>query len=59
MGLAIMGRNGWKCKSMNVRPVYLQGEEIKIVVSPKPLRGQGHWSLRETVYGLKDVARAW
>lgn len=60
--LAIMKSYGWKCKSLDVKTAYLQGEEIKRTVYLKPpreARTKDIWKLRKAVYGLKDAARVW
>ena len=52
----------WKCRSMDVKAAYLQGENIKRVVYLRPPAefDNGYlWKLRKTVYGLCDAARAW
>ena len=52
----------WKCRSMDVKAAYLQGENIKreVYLRPPVEFDNGYlWKLRKTVYGLCDAARAW
>ena len=59
--LAIIMRNGGKCKLMEVITAYLRREEIKrtMYLKSREVKCQGLWRLRTIVYGLKDAVRTW
>lgn len=62
MTLAIINKNKWECKTIDVKTAYLQGKEIKRNVylrPPREAKTKGIWKLKKTVYGLRDAARAW
>src|SRR5678815_2412656 len=62
MCLAVILKNGWKCKTLDIKTAYLQGKPIERNVYLKPPREAKTnylWKLKKTVYGLKDAARIW
>ena len=62
MTIAIILNQGWKCRNIDIKTAYLQGDEIKRDVWVKPpmeAETDNLWKLKKTVYGLKDAARAW
>lgn len=57
-----MCRYGWKCQTLNIKTVYLQGNSLKKIVyirSPKEAKTDKIWTLRKPVFGLKDAVKVW
>jgi hypothetical protein len=53
---------GWKCRSLDIKTAYLQGDPVErtvFVKPPKEAMTNGVWKLRKAAYGLKDAARVW
>ena len=60
--LTVIKLKKWTCYTLDVKTAYLQGDEIQREVYLKPPNEGnwgGLWKLKKTVYGLKDVAKAW
>ena len=60
--LNMVKREGWKVRSIDVKTVYLQGENIERTIFIKPPRKaktEKLWMLRKAVYDLKGAARVW
>ena len=62
LALSLTLAMGWTCHSLDIKAVYLQGNEIsrEVYLRPPPEFADGQlWKLRKTVYGLCDAARHW
>ena len=62
--MSIMASKGWKCKSIDVKAAFLQGNRIERDVFLIPPKEAGCskdklWKLKKCVYGLNDAARSW
>ena len=60
--LAIISSHQWQASSLDVKPAFLQGNQIDrdLYVKPPKEVGTGNlWKLKTTVYGLSDASRVW
>lgn len=62
--MSIMASKGWRCKSIDIKAAFLQGNKIErevFLVPPKEAEcPKGTlWKLKKCVYGLNDAARSW
>ena len=62
LSLALMGSFGWKCRTIDIKSAFLQGNKIErnvFIRPPKEFNDGCLWKLKKNVYGLNDAARAW
>ena len=64
MFFAVLATKRWKCKSIDVKSAFLQGNKLDrevLLKSPKeaPNMNGKLWRLNKAVYGLSDASRVW
>ena len=60
--LAIIASKGWKCRMLDVKTAFLQGEQLDrnvYIKLPKEAETTSVWKLRKCVYGLNVASWYW